>query len=171
MHERHPTLIQVREKKRRLAIGAPERWVNEATGESLEVTPTTLVAGDADFQKFWVGNILAAIDEISNAKIKVLWYIMRNIDPMTNLLLQTVQQIAIGSKTSVRTVIRTLQVLDRNDIVRRRIGFVQLNPNVMMTGGSGKRRAMLMRFEQLELPLNNDSAVPIRSKKHLSAVS
>lgn len=153
---RQPTHLRVPERKR-ITFGAPERIAVESTGEVLEVIPQTVQAGDADFVKFWIANILSAVDEIGNAKMKVLWYILSNVDPMNNLLLQTVKEIARGSGVSRFTVMRTLAVLDDHDIVRRRLGFLQLNPNVMMTGSSGKRRALLIRFEQLELPLADDT--------------
>lgn len=160
------TKIVVRERARRgrKVEMNDERWRNDATGEILEVTTQTITTGDLDFQKIWVANILAAVDEISNAKIKVLWYLLSAVDPRTNTLMQTVQQIAKGSNTSVDTVKRTLRVLTANDILRRpftrAVGVLMLNPNVMMQGNTGKRRALLIRFEQMPLPLFEDCPSP-----------
>lgn len=167
-----PTLLHVRQKKRRVFVGSPETWANTKTGEVIDVTPTTIVAGDDDFQKFWIANILAAVDEISNAKIKVLWYILRSIDPMTNYLFQSCKEIAQGCHVSQDTVIRTLKVLHANDVIRRRRGMLQLNPDVMMKGSPAKRRAILIRFEQLELPLagGHDLLPPETEQRALRAV-
>ena len=112
-------------------------------------------AGDLDFDKIWVANILSAIDEISNAKVKVLMYLIRVRDPHTQMIVQTVKEIAAGSKTSPDTMKRTLRSLIRHDILRRqhpRFGVLILNANAVSRGTSAKRRGMLIRFEQIPLP-------------------
>lgn len=169
--ESQPRLLHVRQRKRQVIIGEPETWINKATGEVLDVTPTTLVAGDTDFKKFWIANILAAVDAISNAKIRVLWYILGSIDPLTNSMVASFEEIARGSHTSFNTVSRTIKVLRTHKVVHRRGLVLQLNPNVMMSGSSSKRRAMLIRFEQLELPLQGSQEfLPPEQPRALRAV-
>lgn len=156
-------------------FGPPQTLVDVSTGEKIEVMPTTLIGADTDFQKFWIGHILAAVDELSNAKMKCVWYILAKVDRHTNTLHQTLDEIASGAKVSRRSVIRTLLVLERYDIIRRRLcadskkasSFIHLNPNVIMAGSNGKRHAMLIRFQQLELPIprNDDKVIPIKRKK------
>ena len=51
-------------------------WINQRTGEIIEAqTLTKEVKGDVDvgFEKLWVGHILEAVDEVGNAKMKVLF--------------------------------------------------------------------------------------------------
>ena len=167
------TTLGVRTKNRRVFFGPAQTWANPETGETIEVVPTTLTGADTDFQKFWIGNILAAVDELSNAKMKVVWYILSRVDRHTNELRETVNAIAAGSKVSRDSVLRTLKVLEDNDIIRRRLtatskaigSYIFLNPDVLMTGPSGKRRSLLIRFQQLELPMHNDRVVPIRRRR------
>jgi hypothetical protein len=143
---------QVRTSKRRVISKGVSTFANTATGELFQANETIIGVGDMDYAKFWIANILAAVDELGNAKMRVLWYIMRNIDPMTNMLMQTTEEIAKGSKASRRTVIDTLRVLREHEIIARKIGLVMMNPNVLVKGSAGKRMALVVRFEQLALP-------------------
>lgn len=170
------TQLHVRQKQRRMFFGPPQTLIDTETGERIDVMPSTLVGADADFQKFWIGHILAAVAELSNAKMKCVWYILANVDRHTNTLNQTLDEISAGANVSRRSVIRTLQVLERYDIVRRRVNnkkpssYIHLNPNVIMAGGNGKRHAMLVRFQQLENSAG-EKVIPIKrgQKKALSA--
>lgn len=143
---------QVRTNTRRVISKGVSTFANTTTGELFQANETIIGVGDMDYAKFWIANILAAVDELGNAKMRVLWYIMRNIDPMTNMLMQTTEEIAKGSKASRRTVIDTLRVLREHEIIARKIGLVMINPNVLVKGSAGKRMALVIRFEQLALP-------------------
>ncbi|WP_181280727.1 replication/maintenance protein RepL [Aphanothece hegewaldii] len=50
---------------------------------------------------------------------------------------------------SKATVVRTLQALEKHNIVKRKTGVVMLNPNVIFKGGYGKRMNVLMRYHSL----------------------
>lgn len=173
------TQLHVRQKQRRMFFGPPQTLVDLDTGEKIEVMPTTLVGADTDFQKFWIGHILAAVDELSNAKMKCVWYILAQVDRHTNTLHQTLDEIAAGARVSRRSVIRTLRVLEQYDIIRRRLSvdakksssFIHLNPNVIMAGSHGKRHAMLIRFQQMELPMprGDEKVIPIKRKQQKKA--
>ncbi len=61
----------------------PDVWINQRTGEIIETqTLRKEVKGDVDvgFHKLWIGHILETIDEVGNAKVKVLFWLMRNMD-------------------------------------------------------------------------------------------
>jgi Firmicute plasmid replication protein (RepL) len=161
---------QVRTAQRRVVSKGVSTFANTATGELFQATETVVGIGDMDYAKFWVANILAAVDEIGNAKMRVLWYIIKNIDPMTNMLMQTGDEIARGAKASKRTVIDTLRVLREHEIIARKIGVVMMNPNVLVRGSAGKRMALVVRFEQLALPgVVEDSATDEAEQLSLTA--
>lgn len=163
-------------KNRRVFWGPSQTWANVETGEQLEVLQSTLVGGDSHFEKFWIGTILELCDELSgrNAKMKIVLYIMHKRNRTTNELRQTVVQIAEGAGVCRRVVIQTLQVLEKHNIIRRRLradakaisSYIFLNPDVLMAGSHGKHKALLVRFQQLELPIaNHDKVISINQQR------
>ena len=88
----------------------PDVWINQRTGEIIEAqTLKKHVKGDVDvgFHKLWIGHILETIDEVGNAKVKVLFWLMRNMDS-GNMVKATVRQIAERSGVGEATVKRLI---------------------------------------------------------------
>lgn len=138
----------------------PDVWINQRTGEIVEAqTLTKEVGGDVDvgFHKLWIGHILETIDEVGNAKVKVLFWLMRNMDG-NNMVKATVRQIAERSQVGEATVKRLMAALRKADVVRLEYGGRWiLNPAVTFKGGHTKRMNVLIRYkamEQQELPLD-----------------
>ena len=68
--------IDTVEKRGDARLVGQDVWINQRTGEIIEAqTLTKKVKGDVDvgFEKLWVGHILEAVDEVGNAKMKVLF--------------------------------------------------------------------------------------------------
>lgn len=135
---------------RKAKIIGTKQYIDAETGEVINCQVAEIEERDANFTKFWLGNILAAVEEVSNAKMQLIWYLLRNMDYYNNTLLKTVQEIVDDSGISKQTVIETLKILEKYDIIRRKTGVVLLNPDVMFKGGTGKRRAVLLRY--IEIP-------------------
>ena len=128
----------------------PDVWINQRTGEIIEAqTLTKEVKGDVDvvFHKLWIGHILETIDEVGNAKVKVLFWLMRNMDS-GNMVKATVK--------------RLMAALRKADVVRLEYGGRWiLNPAVTFKGGHSRRMNVLIRYqamEQQELPLEQPEA-------------
>jgi DNA-binding transcriptional ArsR family regulator len=137
----------------------PDVWINQRTGEIIEAqTLSKEVKGDVDvgFHKLWIGHILETIDEVGNAKVKVLFWLMRNMD-QANMVKATVRQIAERSGVGEATVKRLMAALRKADVVRLEFGGRWiLNPAVVFKGGHSRRMNVLIRYkamEQQELPL------------------
>lgn len=137
----------------------PDVWINQRTGEIIEAqTLSKEVKGDVDvgFHKLWIGHILETIDEVGNAKVKVLFWLMRNMD-QSNMVKATVRQIAERSEVGEATVKRLMAALRKADVVRLEYGGRWiLNPAVVFKGGHSRRMNVLIRYkamEQQELPL------------------
>lgn len=124
-------------------IVGTQKYLNQDTGEIIECQVMEIEERDANFQKFWLSHIMSAIDELSNAKMKLVFYIFENINPATNILLKTIDEMAQETKISQRTIIDTLKILQKHDIISRKIGAIILNPNVLFKGDTNKRRAIL----------------------------
>src|SRR5690606_22325702 len=89
-------------------------WVNQRTGEIMEAQTLekTLHSSDVDvgFHKLWIGHILSTIDEVGNAKVKVLFWLLQNMDRQ-NMVKATVRQIAEKSGVGEATVKRLMAAL------------------------------------------------------------
>ncbi len=147
-----------------------DRWVNQQTGEIIETQTLSKEVKDVDigFHKLWIGHILETIEEVGNAKVKVLFWLLKNAD-QTNLIKGSVTQIANETGVSRRTVGGLMSALRKADVVRLEWdGRWILNPGVLFKGGHGKRMNVLIRYkamEQQELPID----VPMPGPERLAA--
>lgn len=137
----------------------PDVWINQRTGEIIETqTLKKELSGDVDvgFHKLWIGHILETIDEVGNAKVRVLLWLMKNMDA-ANMVKGTVRQIAERSGVGEATVKRLMAALRKADVVRLEYGGRWiLNPAVVFKGGHTRRMNVLIRYhamQQQELPL------------------
>jgi DNA-binding transcriptional ArsR family regulator len=134
-------------------------WINQRTGEIIEAqTLSKEVTGDVDigFEKLWVGHILDAVQEVGNAKMQVLFWLIRNKD-RNNMVRATLDDIAAKSGVSRRTVASLMTALRKANVVQLEYGGRwMLNPAVVFKGGHSRRMNVLIRYkamEQQELPL------------------
>ncbi len=135
---------------RKTKILGTQQYVNSTTGEVIDCQVMEVEERDANFQKFWLGHVLAAVDELSNAKMKILFYIFSNVDYSNNILPKTIAEIVEETGISNKTIIETLKILHQYDIIRRKTGIIFLNPNVLFKGGINKRQAVLIKYGELD---------------------
>lgn len=135
-----------------------DRWVNQLTGEIIETQTLSKEVKDVDigFDKLWIGHILETIDEVGNAKVKVLFWLLKNRD-QGNMVRATIDVITEKTGVSRATVGRLMAALRKADVVRLEYGGRWLiNPGVIFKGGHGKRMNVLLRYQSMEqqsLPL------------------
>ena len=139
-------------------------WINQRTGEIIETqTLTKEVKGDVDvgFEKLWVGHILEAVEEVGNAKMKVLFWLIRNKD-QGNMVKASINEIAQKTGVGRATVARLTSALRKANVVRLEYGGRwMLNPAVVFKGGHTRRMNVLIRYQsmkQQELPLEVSEA-------------
>lgn len=140
-------------------LHGPDVWINQRTGEIIEAQELRKgVKGDVDvgFEKLWIGHILDTINEVGNAKVQVLFWLIRNKDA-GNMVRATLDDIAAKTKVSRRTVASLMTALRKADVVRLEYGGRWiLNPALVFKGGHTRRMNVLIRYqamEQQELPL------------------
>ena len=95
--------IDTVEQRSKARLIGQDVWINQRTGEIIEAqTLTKEVKGDVDvgFEKLWVGHILEAVDEVGNAKMKVLFWLIRNKD-QGNMVRATLDEIAQKTGSAV----------------------------------------------------------------------
>jgi DNA-binding transcriptional ArsR family regulator len=131
-------------------IVGQEEYTSLRTGETQIFNVVEIEDTDANFEKLWLGHILAAIDEIGNAKMKVLNYILDNREKSNNSLIITVSELAKKIGVSHPTVVTTLQILEKHEIIKRKTGAIFLSPNIVFKGGHKHRLNVLYKYKHFD---------------------
>lgn len=138
----------VKRPQRTTVIGTKD-YVDAETGVVETFNVITTSEKDFNFQKLWLGHILEAIQEIGNAKMQVLMYLINNREKANNMIVKTTQEIAELTGISKKTVIETLKILEQHKIIKRKTGVVVLNPDVIFKGSPQKRMSILLQYHSL----------------------
>jgi DNA-binding transcriptional ArsR family regulator len=116
------------------------------TGDIMNVQVVDKSVGDRGFKKIWMAQILDLVDEVGNAKMKVLAWLIDEADSK-NQVLATLTEIAEATDTSRATVQRLMSVLKKaNVIAETRRSLWRLNPDVVFAGSHDKRMSVLIRY-------------------------
>lgn len=129
-----------------------QEWVNSSTGEvRLFAVVDKEVYADVNFFKVWLLDLISVMDKIGNKKLKVLNYILENINPSTNEFGGTIREIAEKINVSTPVVNATIKMLMEVDFFRRvRSGTYQVNPEILMRGRPNKRMNLMIKYKELE---------------------
>lgn len=137
------------------------RFIDADTGEVFDSHYVIKEASDAGFKKIWLGHILAAVEEVGNAKMRVLIKLLDMADS-NNMLLGTHAEIAQRTGVGEATVKRLMAALVRCNVISApRRSQWRLNPDVVFRGGHGRRMNVLISYrdeKQAELPLEGGGA-------------
>lgn len=140
--------MQSRTKFRDIKFIGSRTMTDDETGEVVECQTARIHDKDFNFQKFWISNIMSAIDELSNKKTKIVFYLMAESMRRSNMIVKTVREIAEEVGCSPTVVQETINILYRHDILRRKgHGARYFNPDVLWKGNGNKRQAVLLEYE------------------------
>ena len=134
--------------KKTKVVGTQE-YLNTTTGELEEMQIIRLEDKDFDFEKIWLGQILSAIDEISNQKMRLLTHLLRIREKSNNAIIRTVRELEQETGVSKDTISRTLVVLEKNKIIRRKTGVIFINPDVVFKGSYNNRMRILFEYQKV----------------------
>jgi hypothetical protein len=116
------------------------------SGDVIRAQVVTKTIGDAGFHKIWLHEILDLVDEVGNAKMSVLMWLLSKADGQ-NQVLATLGEIAQATGTSRATVQRLLSSLKKaNVITETRRSLWRLNPSVIFKGDYDRRMAVLVKY-------------------------
>lgn len=136
--------------RKKVKVIGVETYINQATGEIKECQVMSIEERDANFHKLWLGHIIQALDIIGNQKIKVLNFVMENLDK-ENKLIMTQRKLAEKSGVGINTVIDTMKALQEADfLVKINSGAYQINPNVVFKGGKSARMNVLIQYNDVK---------------------
>ena len=95
--------------------------VDRDTGELIQTQVIERVVGDGDagFHKIWLGHILELVEEVGNAKMVVLVWLLKNADSQ-NQIYASLREIAKATGVGVATVQRLMAALVSADVVTKR---------------------------------------------------
>jgi hypothetical protein len=136
-------------RKKTKVIGT-KTYIDRDTGELNEMQVISIEERDANFHKIWLGHIVQSLDLIGNKKIKVLNYLMENLNS-ENMFLEGQREVAESLNISIQTVSRTFRALQESDFMRQpKNGIYQINPNIIFKGGKEKRLNVLLQYHQAD---------------------
>lgn len=144
---------------KKVSVCGVREFIDKETGEVQEFHLINVENGDMNFSKIWIGHILSLVDEIGNAKMRILLYILDNRNPQ-NMIVKTSKEIAKDTNTHVNTVNSTIKSLIKHDIIRRKPGtkgVLFLNPNVIFRGSHQQRMNVVISYHQLKQQQNSNN--------------
>ena len=120
--------------------------VDQDSGEVIDAQVVLKTIGDAGFHKIWLHEILDLVDEVGNAKMQVLLWVLSQADAQ-NRVFATQKEIAEATNTSLKTVQRLMSSLaSANVITEVRRSVWRLNPAVIFKGDHNKRMSVLIKY-------------------------
>lgn len=134
-------------------LSGTQKYINRETGEPLDAEVVELKQGDADFQKIWVAQILAAAEELSSSRLKLVMHLVAESSKNQNMIDVTIRDLASLLSMSPTTVTKTLKTLENKNIITRKRGFIFVNPDIVYKGSHHRRMNILLRYERTRVPL------------------
>ncbi|BCC56668.1 replication/maintenance protein RepL [Bacillus cereus] len=127
-----------------------QTFINQETGELNEMQVINIEERDANFHKIWLGHIIESLDLIGNKKIKILSFIMQNINS-DNLFLMTYDEMAKELSISKPTIVETMKALQSSNFLKKvRNGQYAINPDVIFKGNKTNRLNVLIQYQKNE---------------------
>lgn len=139
------SIVQIRDSEYWLRV---DREGNVIDNEIKTVDVVVKEIPRTGFAITYLATIINMIDAIGNRKMKVVKYILSNMDS-NNKLSETVREIAAGAEVSVQTVNETLKILESIGIIARKTGTVMLSPKLVHKGNAQRERLLLTKFREI----------------------
>lgn len=127
-----------------------EQYMNVSSGNVEDFQVIRIEDADFNFDKFWVSQLLTAIDEFGNQKIKLLLYLIQNRERSNNAIIKTVRELAAETGISKDTISQTLKILEAHGIIKRKTGVIFISPQVVFRGSHNNRRRILLEYTKAE---------------------
>ena len=132
-----------------------ERWVrvdndNNPVGDPQEVNVLVKQISRNDFFITYLAQMVGMLDSIGNKKMKVVKYILQNMDKSTNKLTETTAELAKHCEVSRMCVSETLKVLEEAGFIARKTGVIMLSPKIVHKGNAQKERYLLTKFREMK---------------------
>jgi len=135
---------------RKAKIVGMRTFIDSFTGEEKVFYEEEILDRDFNFIKFWAQTWMMAIDDLGSAVMKIIMCLLENASKNNNFVIMTVRELVKSSGTSTATVVKVLNILEENKLIKRRPGVIFVNPNAMWKGSHSKRISVLIHFTKWE---------------------
>lgn len=136
--------------------------VDRSTGEIVEQREVDEferpVGRQEHFMITYLAEIISLIDSLGNQKMKVVKYILQEMNKADNTLIITTRELAKKSGVGYNTVVDTLRILDKAGIIQRRTGAIMISPKLMNNKKASGEAAMMVKYTQFSEEQDNDQA-------------
>ena len=133
--------------KKQKIVGTQE-YINPQTGEIVPMIITSIEDRDFNFHKMWLNNLIMSLDEITNKKMELAFWIIEHLNK-ENQLIMTQRKIADLSGVSFGTVCETMKLLQQGEVpflIKINSGAYQVNPNVIWKGSHNARMGVVFDY-------------------------
>lgn len=126
-----------------------KKWKVKDTDTEKEFTLTEAGStwGDRNFHKVFMKDFRETLKGIESQKFKVVLFLMEKMTPL-NEVMSTYQEIAAGAKTSYQTVVRTIEMLEKDNFLCHKGKVLLVNPNVVFRGRYESRAYVLDAYRE-----------------------
>ena len=133
-------------------IYGEKELIDPATGEVIKTTYIVKkYKGDFNFHKVWLADLLNVLEVVGNKKLKVIRWILSNINNKTNQIIGTHQKISEKIGVSRVVVSQTFKLLqDADFLVKEQNGVYKINPLILVQGDNKKRQSILVEYKELK---------------------
>ena len=123
------------------------KWRNEETGEIRMFDEFEKPVGRTErFMITYLCEIIKFIDVLGNRKMKVVRYILKNMQKSNNTLLITQEELAKKVGVSRKTVSETIKILVDAELLKKRNGAIMVNPRLMNNKKVWGEAHMMIKF-------------------------
>ena len=135
---------------KKVKIIGTQQYINATTGEIEDMQVTKIEERDFNFHKVWMREFIAKLELVGNAKTKLAFWIIDNLNAQ-NQLCMTYRQIAEETGISLETVRITMKILMEADFLRKHnMGVYLVNPDIIYKGGKDGRLNVLSTYMEAD---------------------
>ena len=126
-------------------ISRTRKYIDEDGNEGTETEVYKKVYGHSHFWKVWLGDLLNTLGLINNNKqLDVVFYVLENTDPSTNLYIGTLRSTAEKTNISYKTVATIFKKMQEVDMIKmQQNGVYKVKPSLLMKGNDTKKKKMI----------------------------
>ena len=133
--------------KKQKFVGYKE-LIDPKTGEIYPMQVNVVEDRDFNFHKLWLKNFINSLDNITNQRLKLAFWIIDHLD-RENKLIATQRKMAKDTGMSLNTVSVTMKALQEGNppfLMQMQSGVYKVNPNIIFKGSHNNRMGICYEY-------------------------